>query len=137
MSTELAWAAGFFDGEGCTFMAHSTVRPKDKRYRNNPVYKINTPTLAICQVDRRPLDRFVAAIGEGKVSGPYRAKTANSKPYHRVQVEGRDRVCRILTKLWPYLSAPKREQARAAWALERERRGPKSPAMPALPEDPQ
>ena len=33
--TELAWAAGFFDGEGCVCITfHSTVR-SGKRYRNH------------------------------------------------------------------------------------------------------
>lgn len=57
--TELAWAAGFFEGEGSVFK-HST--------------KTKTPRLAasLDQTDAPELiERFLRAVGVGKTYGPY------------------------------------------------------------------
>lgn len=92
---EIAWAAGFFDGEGST-------------YANR-----NTPRVAIGHVDRRPLDRFLAAVGVGSVTGPYDHNTKKNpkwRPHYTYQAYG-DKAIKVLDALWPYLSAPKREQA--------------------------
>lgn len=96
--TERAWAAGFFDGEG------SATYIKARR-------KLE---VSAKQVDRRPLDRFVKAVGWGKVYGPYdsggNANPYNSKPCHRWQLNGEVPICDFLTKIGPYLSEPKFEQ---------------------------
>lgn len=55
---ELYWAAGFYDGEG-----HFQLRTQKRRY--------HYPAIVIGQKDREVLDRFQAAIGVGKVYGPY------------------------------------------------------------------
>lgn len=91
---ELAWAAGFFDGEGCS-----------KHYM----------TLSVGQKDRRPLDRFAAAVGYGNVTGPYlHGHKKNGDPIycHHWEVSGQKAVA-VLRKLWPYLSEPKREQIKS------------------------
>lgn len=91
--TELAWAAGFFDGEGCTTLA--------KKNANKTVRVI------VAQKDIRPLQRFVAAVGDrGKIYPPrgehmVRHWASNAEPVAR----------EVLALLWPYLSEPKREQA--------------------------
>jgi DNA-directed RNA polymerase specialized sigma24 family protein len=64
----------------------------------------------VSQKDRRPLDRFYAAIGVGRVTGPY------EHDIHTWQVGGNSGARRALDLLWPYLSQPKREQAEAAMA---------------------
>jgi hypothetical protein len=52
---ELAWAAGFFDGEGCS-------RSKSKKYS----------VMTINQIDTEVLERFhKAVLGLGKIYGPY------------------------------------------------------------------
>jgi hypothetical protein len=60
---ELSGAAGFFDGEGCFSYA----------------VKGRYACVTIMQVDRRVLDRFLNAVGVGKVFGPYASK--NPDPY--------------------------------------------------------
>ena len=107
----LAWAAGFFDGEGSTYVCGG-----------------ESMALTIQQVIREPLERFRVAIGyeEAPIYGPYMYKDNRSGRYE-VRVTGVTRVNAALDLLWPWLGAAKREQAesvRAAWAA-RPLRGPR------------
>ena len=129
---ELAWAAGFFDGEGSTFLSRQKVVHYDRPGR--PAYRANSPSLSIAQVDRRPLDRWVAVIGVGTVRGPYKPRTKNSRSYYRVELRGRIRSHRALVQMWPYMSKPKKEQAHHVWAEAEGLRTKKSPPLPRLPE---
>jgi hypothetical protein len=89
-SEELAWAAGFFDGEGtvgwgaagkCLFMS-------------------------ISQKDVRPLERFRDAVGVGKVQA--RIDKSGCQRYEAYSFE---QIQAVIAMLWKYLSGPKREQA--------------------------
>lgn len=107
MSTELAWAAGFFDGEGCVA---AYVRKDGHR----------TLGAQVGQTDPRPLQRLRAVVREGRVYGPY------ARPDHPKwssvwswRVIGYPATTRVMTLLWPYLSEPKREQ----WARAIEKYG--------------
>ncbi len=82
-SAELAWAAGFFDGEGYTTTSGRYLQ------------------VGITQKDTRTLDRFLAAVGLGSVTHPVRISCWRAN--------GAD-AYRVMEKLWPALSAPKREQ---------------------------
>lgn len=95
---ELAWAAGFFDGEGYV----GVVRDK----RPGRTLKLN---LYLEQVDRRPLDRFVAAVGCGRVIRRAARRAPNRQITHRI-VLGHEKTTSTFMLLWPYLSEPKREQ---------------------------
>lgn len=87
--TEIAWAAGFFDGEGCT--AQHT-----KGYIR----------IYISQKGRECLDRFRESVGGlGNVYGP------DKRGIYAYAVSRRETVFAVLNILWPYLSTPKREQA--------------------------
>ena len=97
---ELAWAAGFFDGEGCITLSRGL------------------PTLSIAQVDREVLDRFKRAVGPGSVNGPYdyaskerREHFLNRKPQYRYQLSRLDDVRNVIDLLSPYLSSIKKEKA--------------------------
>ena len=97
--TELAWAAGLFDGEGSTYSTNA-------RY----------PLVRVCvtQNDREVLDRFIEALGVSRVYGPYLAeskKRFGSKPYFMVQIQKQEHVARALYLLWPFLGTLKRRQA--------------------------
>lgn len=96
---EVIWAAGFFDGEGCTSV------------RRRPDGRIDL-RIDVGQKDRRPLERFSNALG-GRVVGPYH------HGMHRVLYNG-DSAFGMLLLLWPYLCDPKKEQARAALLLVNE-----------------
>ncbi len=90
---ELAWAAGFFDGEGSVYL-------KDGKYA----------VIGITQIHPYVLERFVEAVGiEKSVDGPYkkrnRANVVWELRYGRVsEVEA------IYKLLKPYLSPVKQTQ---------------------------
>jgi hypothetical protein len=103
---ELAWAAGFFDGEGTVYLWN--CRNNSGHYR--------TLALSINQVDRRPLERFQTAVEVGTVSThPISRNKLNAHPkwrdQHRWYVFGHHAMW-ALEILSPYLSGPKLEQAR-------------------------
>jgi len=105
-SIELAWAAGFFDGEGYVGSMSLRVRPAKGRARA-------VLTMEISQVDERPLQRFAAAVGCGSIT----LRTSRLGPRQRPQFRWRaahGAAERALCALWPYLSEPKREQALCA-----------------------
>jgi hypothetical protein len=132
---ELAWAAGFFDGEGSTFINHQKQVARPSRPGSKPSDVIS-PCLSVAQVELQPLARFASAVDGRVPSGPYTPKNPNAQQYYRWDASGRPSVCRILTLLWPYLSEPKRAQARKCWAEMVLLKRPKSPALPDLPENP-
>lgn len=105
---ELAWAAGFFDGEG------SSVRKNATGTNRAQVH------LSINQKDRRVLDRFVVAVGHGRVWA------SHTREMFTMAVYGEGPVIDVMTKLWPYLDEMKREQFRTAveWAQAEQAKNP-------------
>lgn len=98
---ELAWAAGFFDGEG-----HVSAR-KGQTAAWRMVVQAN-------QCDRRVLDRFRAAVGVGYILGPYKKGPANHRDTYMWRVAGFEQSQAVVAMLWPFLSEVKREQALTA-----------------------
>jgi hypothetical protein len=106
---ELAWAAGFFDGEGSIGCYR-----KDER-------RPASPMLQVSQVDRFVLDRFQAALGGvGGIGGPYKPKTANSSTYYTFRSQKFSDVQHIVATLWFWLSPQKRQDAHKALAAHRD-----------------
>lgn len=93
---ELAWAAGFFDGEGSTSIS------KIKGWMRL--------LIQIGQCEVTTLMRFQKAIGCGTINGPYQVK--EYKPIWRLSVRGYEAGVKTLELLWPFLSEPKKLQAR-------------------------
>lgn len=97
---QLAWAAGFFDGEGTTWAGRSS----------------GYPTLSVPQAGHftEPPDvllRFQAAVGGlGLVYGPILNEERN-KPIWRYRVSGFEMVQAVVAMLWPWLGTEKRRQA--------------------------
>ena len=91
--TELAWAAGFFDGEGCTSVL-KTARDKYAYVR-----------LSTSQKYPEVLERFQRAVGHGSI---YKAKT---REIYSLDVYKNERVMDVLNRLWPFLSERKKQQA--------------------------
>ena len=102
MSTELAWYAGLVDGEG-TF---GIQRQKGRRSE--------IPHIQAGQVDRRVLDRFRAAVGVGKVYGPYAPRHPGHSLYCYYRATGIDATKQAHELLAPYLSQAKQELAEKA-----------------------
>lgn len=90
---ELAWAAGFFDGEGCF-----------SNFRRPNVMSVQA---TIAQTNVEPLERFRAAVGGvGRLNGPYiRGK---NKPVYYYAVSGWKNTQAVAALLWAFLSSPKR-----------------------------
>jgi hypothetical protein len=91
---ELAWAAGFFDGEGC-FRTGKTNGSSSKFY----------PNIGISQAHPEVLKRFMNAVGSGYINGPY------SRPPHKDMwyygCGGAEKIRLVCNKLRPYLSSIK------------------------------
>jgi hypothetical protein len=95
---ELAWAAGFFDGEGCFSFA--------ERAR----YGVAT----IGQTDVQALERFRHAVGVGTIYGPYDYKypgRMSKRPWWNDRAHRREHLQAIVTMLWFKLGPIKRQQA--------------------------
>ena len=90
--TELAWCAGFFDGEGTTCLL------KTKRDKN--IYL----RMSIAQKDEETLLRFQQNIG-GAI---YKSKT---RDIFSLNIYSNENVVQALTLLWPYLGSCKKAQA--------------------------
>lgn len=96
-SHELAWAAGFYDGEGTTCKMKLSYRPESQCIR-----------LSVPQKGTGCLERFQKAVGGyGKIYE--RACTISLYAVQRLE-----HVDTVLNSLWPYLSEPKRVQATKA-----------------------
>lgn len=92
MSTELAWAAGFFEGEGCV------------TYNSNKPRRTLKLTVGQSGYDcPPPLTRFATAVGLGKITGPYGPYLPNRKPAWHWNVSGEDMHV-VMNMLLPYLT---------------------------------
>lgn len=104
---ELAWAAGFFDGEGNFRWNQGAPRPNRTR-------TYGTLRAQLAQIDRRVLDRFCGAVGVGKVRGPYLKKGRGNPDYFVYSASGREAV-HVFNVLEPYLSPIKQAQWHEAY----------------------
>ncbi len=111
---ELAWAAGFFDGEGTITVSvtrPNPARPPRQRTGHVTFYVgVNQATSAISDVAiPAPIARFAEALGMGTVVGPYR-QDDHRRPIFKWY--GHNQVgLAALSVLWPFLCEPKRAQA--------------------------
>lgn len=100
---ELAWAAGFFDGEGSTYF--TGYERGSNRYTRG--YKLG---LSISQKEYEPIKRFSNIIGYGEPK-----LERNGKGYiYKILVGRFEHVQYIMCKLWKYLSYIKKEQYKNA-----------------------
>lgn len=107
---ELAWAAGFFDGEGTAVLSgvNSTrVHPVTGRRRDYP-----TPHLQVTQhFDPETIHRFHRAVrGLGIVGGPYVSAGTAWHPRYQWACRRPDQVLVVVPMMWNWLSGPKRRQ---------------------------
>lgn len=100
---EVAWAAGFFDGEGSiTFLR--------KRNRRGELDGRKDLRISLMQCDPRPLERFASAVSVGRVRGPHhRTRGRAERPYWCWDASG-NRAAHVYGLIEPFLSEPKREQ---------------------------
>ena len=101
-STCLAWAAGFFDGEGGTYIQHNARKRKYLK-------------IIVGQKHREPLDRIRRIFQCGNI-------TQRANGIYVWQVCTGDDVHHVLEMMWPYLTEIKRLQANIAIDLCNESR---------------
>ena len=90
--TELAWCAGFFDGEGTT------------AYYGDHVLRLSAG-----QKNTEVLERFNSTMwGMGKIYGP------NKKGQYQLIFNGPAKVQQVVAMMWSYLDTVKKEQAASA-----------------------
>lgn len=106
---ELAWAAGFFDGEG---YAKFGSDKRNVHQGGRLVY--TTLRIDVRQTDRRVLDRFRAIVGVGKVYGPYSPATTSRQPVFAFVCSNFEGCQHITAQLWLWLSPIKRGQLKQA-----------------------
>ena len=92
-NTEIAWAAGFFDGEGC-----SSSRANGRGSRNHP-------SLHVSQNNRDTLERFQAAVG-----GVGAIYERNNGRHFDWQAQTKESTKKAMEALWPYLGQHKKNQ---------------------------
>lgn len=106
-SSELAWAAGFFDAEGSTYVRRTTdTRGEILKITAKVGQSTEDGTIADALV------RFRDAVGFGYFNGPYRDR--GRLPHYVWQVAAYADVVRFHELLDPWLGAVKREQADVA-----------------------
>lgn len=96
--TDVAWAAGLFEGEGCVFLQHTGARIRNdgSTCREDGYWY---PRLGMSQTDLDVLERFVEIVG-GVVRGPYRGKDDRKPLYHWASQKNAVAVAQML---YPYL----------------------------------
>lgn len=102
---ELAWAAGFYDGEGSSKKINYHYKTK-KGIKKKPSQNI---VMSVSQTDLEPLKRFKKAVNNiGHINGPYQYGS-NKRPYWiwSASCASAQQVFKLLK---PYLSSIKKKQ---------------------------
>lgn len=103
VETELAWSAGFFDGEGCSSVTHRPVY-KGRKARTQLV-------LVVTQCGHEApilLERFRAAVDAGFLQRPI--KRGVYLDHYRWQIGSIAGGLNVMRQLWPYLGPVKKRQ---------------------------
>lgn len=107
--TELAWAAGFWDGEGCS------TGNMDPRPSQEGRFRLRLSLSQSGEGAEKILARFQAAVnGLGRVRGPHVRKNPSggvSQPIWVWSTQKFEVAQAVVAMLWPYLSDVKRQQA--------------------------
>jgi hypothetical protein len=106
---ELAWAAGFLDGEG-NFRVQSTSRTRGSLSNARLVLWASA-----CQTVEEPLLRLQRLFGGSVVARTPTLTQLGVKPLWEWRVSGLERVQAAIVAMWPYFSV-KRQQASASIA---------------------
>ena len=103
---DLAWAAGFYDGEGSV----SFRKPHAKTKAN--------VAISITQKDPELLHRWAAILRDHGIQPGVVGEPRHLQGTRQLQVFGFERVQMAMCILWPWLGTVKRRQfARAMWTL--------------------
>jgi hypothetical protein len=108
LGLELAWAAGFIEGEGSISVWQSRQRVRKGQ-----------PRISVVQTHTAPLIRLQEALGEGKIRGPFIPNNGISvKPQWRWYTTSAPVSIYVITVLWPYLTSNFQEKVKERWGSE-------------------
>lgn len=93
--TEIAWAAGLFEGEGCITISHNSKTAYDQ------------PRLKLSMVDVDVVERFAAIVGVGNLCDQ-RFKNPKFQKQRCWYAGARKDVTRVLNMLRPYFGDRRR-----------------------------
>lgn len=106
LEIELAWAAGFYDGEGSVSCTSNNGNPNTRIQLSIGQKNHSDGTIA------KVLTRFMNAVRTGKIYKKTRiGKEINQ---HQYLISKESDVFVVLEKLWPYISEQKKDQATKA-----------------------
>lgn len=111
--TDIAWAAGLFEGEGCV------------RYWRTGARQWGTPQMSIGMTDLDVLQSFHRIVGVGTLNGPYRKNggpNKNYKPQWVWTARNFENVQALIAAFWPWLQSRRRQ--RAVQVLQQARAAP-------------
>ena len=99
MSADVAWAAGFFDGEGTSYVDYHTNLSK-KKY---PYVCVTAPQVAD---NREVLDKLQRIFG-GSV---HKRGVRRGRPQMTWRIRNRPGAEEVMRRMWPHLGTAKRTQ---------------------------
>ena len=106
---DLAWVAGFFDGEGCI-----TPRKYHPKSGGPSTYYAQMCTV---QNSLEVLEKCKRVTGIGHISGPQQKLFLKGKTRYQWQANGFEQIQALLAMMWEWLGTKKREQAIRVLAL--------------------
>jgi len=104
--TDIAWCAGFFDGEG--HVSYHRSYPNGISGRVSAQMYANVPQ---CSDNIEVLEKFQRIVGMGKLKGPYKVRGGRDK---HVLTFGVKEVLELYLLLMPYLGSEKSDDFRRA-----------------------
>lgn len=102
---DIAWAAGFLEGEGCFGWYGGDTRRKDKPHLTRTANAV----VNACQNEREPLDRLVSIFGAGRI---------NRKKNHKYESTAWEWRCQghaaipVMEAVLPFMSQRRAERIR-------------------------
>ena len=118
---EIAWAAGFFDGEGTTHFALSAESRSPRR-------RVGYPRLSVAQVGTETLQRFQHAVGDaGAIYGRSRSNVC------AWQTGSAKQAYFVIGVLWHKLTPIKQAQAAKVFLRYREQLDTRPPRVKCQP----
>lgn len=102
METDIAWAAGLFEGEGTVFTANQLHRTSGKTY--------SYPRLELKMTDQDVVERFRSIVGCGSIHFKPKARD-HWKDAWCWQLTDAASCRRVVAAFWPYLGTRRKAKA--------------------------
>ena len=103
LTTETAWMAGLFEGEGWI-----SLKKPENRPRTTTRHRIG---IGVLMTDEDVILRFAQMTKTGNVNGPYPQGGLGKKPWWRWQTSRLEEVERLLNEMWDGLCSRRRAKA--------------------------